>query len=124
MKGSYEAFASENKGIFRIGSVSCAEHAMICEKEKIESFPTLRLYPQFPAPTQDFDLSNDGFNVKKLKQAGGRYIGDKSIEITSGNHKTFVEEDVTIPKVLLFTEAKGTPFLYKALSANFEVSIS
>ena len=48
---------------------------------------------------------------------------DKTIEITSNNHKTFVEEDPGTPKVLLFTNAKkGTPFLYKALSFNFQVS--
>ena len=47
-----------------------------------------------------------------------------SIEITNNNHKTFVEEDVATPKVLLFTNAKkGTPFIYKALSQNFEVSL-
>jgi hypothetical protein len=53
----------------------------------------------------------------------GRFYEDKSIEITSNNHKTFVEEDIGTPKVLLFTNAKkGTPFLYKALSFNFQVS--
>jgi hypothetical protein len=53
----------------------------------------------------------------------GRFYEDKSIEITSNNHKTFIEEDPGTPKVLLFTNAKkGTPFLYKALSFNFQVS--
>jgi len=33
----------------------------------------------------------------------------------------FVKEDAGTPKVLLFTNAKkGTPFVYKALSQNFE----
>jgi hypothetical protein len=41
------------------------------------------------------------------------------------NHKTFVEEDISTPKVILFTKAaKGTPFVYKALSQHFEVSLS
>ena len=44
----------------------------------------------------------------------GRFYEDKSIEITSNNHKTFIEEDPGTPKVLLF--------LYKALSFNFQVS--
>lgn len=53
-----------------------------------------------------------------------KHISDKSIEITNNNIKTFVEEDVAVPKVLLFTNSqKGTPFVYKALSQHFEVSI-
>jgi hypothetical protein len=41
------------------------------------------------------------------------------------NHKTFVEEDISTPKVILFTKSpKGTPFVFKALSQHFEVSLS
>lgn len=117
MKGAYEKFASENMGIFRIGSVNCEAEGPICQKEKVEKFPTIRVYPTFPAPTFDIDLSGDNFDTKKLKQQAGRFYSDKSIEITSNNHKTFVEEDVATPKVLLFTNSKkGTPFVYKALS--------
>lgn len=83
----------------------------------------MRIYPTFPAPTQDLDLSKANFDVKVLKKQAGRFYNDKSIEITSNNHKTFVEEDVTIPKVLLFTNKKGTPFMYKALSQNFEKTL-
>jgi len=84
--------------------------------------PTIRIYPTFPAPTQDLKLDGK-FEAKHLKKVAGRFYTDRSIEITSNNHKTFVEEDVATPKVLLFTNAKkGTPFVYKALSQNFEVS--
>ena len=68
IKGSYNKFATENKGIFRIGSVDCTEHTPICDKEKVDKFPTIRIYPTFPAPTFDLDLTGDNFDVKKLKQ--------------------------------------------------------
>lgn len=59
-----------------------------------------------------------------MKKAAGKFYQDKSIEINSNNHKTFVEEDTAIPKVLLFTNAqKGTPFIFKALSSNFEKTL-
>lgn len=57
MKGSYQSFATDNKGIFRIGSVDCKTQVDICKKEKVETFPTMRIYPTFPAPTLDLDLS-------------------------------------------------------------------
>ena len=70
----------------------------------------------------DLDISN-GFDQLSLKKKMAKYISDKSIEITNNNIKTFVNEDVSIPKVLLFTNSKkGTPFIYKALSHHFEVS--
>jgi thioredoxin-like negative regulator of GroEL len=56
MVKSYQEFATENLGIFRIGSVDCEDQPKICEKEKIQNFPTVRLYPQFPAPIQDFSV--------------------------------------------------------------------
>lgn len=116
MKSSYEQFASENKGIFRIGSCNCEDNADICKKEGVTNFPTVRVYPTFPIPTQDLDLSK-GLELKALKKTAGRFISDRSVEITGKNHKTFVGEDVATPKVLLFTNAKkGTPFVYKALS--------
>ena len=68
------------------------------------------------------DLTN-GFKLQNLKKMSSRFYSDKSIELNGKNHQTFITEDVSTPKVLLFTNAKkGTPFIYKALSQNFEVS--
>ena len=123
MVADYNKFATENKGIFRIGSVDCKDFEAICKKEGVTETPTVRLYPPFPAPTSDLAIG-DKFDVSKLKKMAGKFYTDRSIEITQNNHSTFVEEDVGTPKVLLFTNAKkGTPFVYKALSQNFEVSL-
>ena len=116
-------FTKDNKGIFRIGAVDCDEQASICTKEKVESFPTFKVYPPFPAPAFDVPVG-ETLDAKVLRGKAGRFINDRSIEISNNNHKTFVTEDVATPKVLLFTNAKkGTPFVFKALSYSFEVSI-
>ena len=116
MVGDYNKFATDNKGIFRIGSVDCKDYKAICKKEGVTETPLVRLYPPFPVPTQDLVIG-DKFDVSKLKKMAGKFYTDRSIEITQNNHSTFVEEDVGTPKVLLFTNAKkGTPFVYKALS--------
>lgn len=74
-------------------------------------------------PVVDHDLSKK-FDEKDLKKKCAKYINDKSVEITQMNHKTFVEEDISTPKVILFTKAaKGTPFVYKALSQHFEKTL-
>lgn len=122
MSKDYEAFGTDNKGIFRIGAVDCDTQAQICDKEKVTAFPSFKVYPPFPAPVFDAPVG-DKVDGKKLRAAAGRYISDRSIEITNNNHKTFVSEDIATPKVILFTNAKkGTPFIFKALSNQFEVS--
>ena len=83
---NFEQFATENKGVFRIGSVDCEDFQNICKKEGVEQTPVVKLYPPFPAPTTDYDT----FDQKVLKKAAGKYYQDKSIEITQNNHKTFV----------------------------------
>ena len=72
-------------GIFRIGSVDCETQADICKTEGVSKFPTVRMYPTFPIPTQDMDLTN-GFELKNLKKMGSRFYSDKSIEINGKNH--------------------------------------
>jgi len=89
----------------------------------VTNFPTIRVYPMFPIPTQDLDLSK-GLEIKVLKKTAGRFITDSSIEITGKNHQTFVTEDAATPKVLLFTSSKkGTPFVYKAITQAFEKTL-
>lgn len=99
--------------------MDCEEQAGICDKENVKEFPTFRVYPPFPVPVNDIAYT-EKFDGKMLRARAGKYIKDHSIEINSNNHKTFVSEDVTVPKVLLFTNSKkGTPFVFKALSEQF-----
>jgi hypothetical protein len=50
-----------------------------------------------------------------------RYLHNNIVEITDDNIATFVGENPSVPKVLLFTEKKGLPMVYKGLSVEFEV---
>ena len=63
---------------------------------------------------------DDKLDAQLLKKKAAKFYDDKSIEITSNNHQTFVNQDPGRPKVLMFTSSKkGTPFVIKALSTNF-----
>lgn len=59
IKGSYEKFSLENKGVFRVGAVNCEESEAICKKEGVTTTPTIKIYPPFPAPIFDLDISGD-----------------------------------------------------------------
>lgn len=53
--------------------------------------------------------------------AAAKMLHSNVIEITSSNINTFISESTAVPKVFLFTQAKGIPMIYKGLSVQFEV---
>ena len=61
----------------------------------------------------------EDFSAEKLQKAAARYLHSNVIEITNSNLKTFTDENPSVPKVLLFTDKKGVPMVYKGLSVAF-----
>lgn len=58
--------------------------------------------------------------IANLQKVAAKYLHSNSIEITSSNINTFINENPSVPKVLLFTDKpKGTPMIYKGLSVAF-----
>lgn len=108
--------------MFRIDGLDCNDFAALCKKENVEKFPTFRIYPPFPSPTQDYE--EETIDLEKLKKLATKFVTSRVIEITQNNHETFINENPGKPKVLLFTDkSKGTPAIYKALSAHFDKTL-
>ncbi len=53
-----------------------------------------------------------------------KYLHSNVIEITNANIQTFLSEHPSVPKVLLFTDKKGVPIIYKGLSVAFEKKLN
>lgn len=107
--------------MFRVTGLDCEEYESLCIKEKVDKYPLFRIYPAFPAPTQDF--IEDTIDFDKLKKMATKFITSRVIEITQNNFDTFIGENPGKPKVLLFTDKKGTPAVYKALSSHFDKTL-
>lgn len=109
--------------MFRIGSVDCKEFKQICDKEGITAYPTYKIYPPIPVPAfvseQDINAVVD---TDALKKSAYKFIGNRVIEISVNNIDTFVNDNPGKPKMLLFTETKSAPMVYRALSTYFDVS--
>lgn len=115
-----DSFTTEYKGLFYIGAVNCGEEPTICEKEKITVFPTVRVYPPNPLPSIDVEMPADSITSNDVFKLASRYLHDNSVEVNTANVDTFLSEHPAVPKVLLFTDKKGTPLLYKGLSTALE----
>lgn len=119
--GQYENFAKENKGMFRITALDCEEYGSICTKEGVTKFPTFRVYPAFPAPAQDYE--DDTIDFEKLKKLAARFVGSRVVEVNQNNFDTFINDNPGKPKVILFSDKKGTPLIFKALSSHFDKTL-
>ena len=53
----------------------------------------------------------------------GRYIGSKLVEINNNSIESFEKERANIPKCILFSEKKGNPLIFRALSVAFDKKI-
>ncbi|TNV78640.1 hypothetical protein FGO68_gene5489 [Halteria grandinella] len=121
LTGGYENFAKENKGMFRITAIDCEQFGSVCTKEGVTKYPTFRVYPAFPAPTQDYEESTVDF--EKLKKLAAKFVGNRVVEVNQNNFDTFVNDNPGKPKVLLFSDKKGIPLIFKALSAHFDKTL-
>jgi hypothetical protein len=107
--------------MFRMNALDCNDFESLCNKEKVMKYPTFRIYPAFPAPTQDYE--DDTIDFDKLKKLAMKFVTSRVIEITQNNYDTFINENPSKPKALLFTDKKGVPGIYKALSAHFDKTL-
>jgi hypothetical protein len=57
-----------------------------------------------------------------LKKSAYKFVGNRVIDITANNIDTFIADNPGKPKMLLFTETKSAPMVYRALSTYFDVS--
>jgi hypothetical protein len=107
--------------MFRITALDCEEFKSVCDKELVNKYPTIRVYPAFPAPTQDYD--EDTVDFEKVKKLAARFVGSRVVEVTQNNYDTFINDNPGKPKVLLFSDKKGTPLIFKALSSHFDKTL-
>jgi hypothetical protein len=61
-------------------------------------------------------------DVDALKKSAFKFVGNRVIDISSANVDTFLTDNPGKPKMLLFTETKSAPMVYRALSTHFDVS--
>jgi len=81
-----------------------------------------RVYPPSPIPTQDYKPEGE-IDTDKLKKTAYKYIGNNTVEITQNNFDTFKDDRVGTPKMLLFTDKKKAPIVYRALSTYFSKTL-
>ena len=109
----------EYSGMFKLAGLNCKKYKDLCSKEGVTDFPTYKIYPPLPAPPMKYEAK---IETKNIFSYLGRFIGNKAQELNNNNFDDFISSRSNIPKILLFTNKKNVPILFKRLSLQFDVS--
>jgi len=111
----YNKVAGDLKGMAKICAISCTDWPLFCEKQGVKETPTVMIYPTNPMPAFKFEGKMES---KAISGKIGRFMLDMSIKLTKDNIDAFITTDVTKPKVILFSNKKSPPLIWKALSSE------
>jgi hypothetical protein len=115
----YDKFSTDFDGMFKVAAMNCVEFREVCEKEEVKEFPTFKVYPPLPTPIMIYEGK-----IESISLVGylGRFIPSKITELNMNNFDNFLAEKPNLPKAVLFTDKKGLPLIFKAISVSFDVS--
>jgi len=111
----YNKVAGDLKGMAKITAVNCAEFDVFCKKQGVKETPTVMVYPPNPVPAFKYEGKLES---KAVGAKVSRFMQDYSEKLTSENVDAFVTTDPTKPKVMLFSNKKTPPTIWKALSSE------
>ena len=109
----------EYSGMFKLAGLNCKKYKDLCSKEGVTDFPTYKIYPPLPAPPMKYAGK---IETKNIISYLGKFVGNKAQELNNNNFDEFINGRSNIPKVLLFTNKKNIPLIFKRLSLQFDVS--
>jgi len=112
---AYNKVAGDLKGMCKITALSCTEFGKFCEKQGVKSTPTIMIYPMNPMPAFKYEGK---LEQKAISGKVAKFIGDNSVKLTKDTVDGFLTTDPTKPKVLLFSNKKSPPLIWKALSTE------
>mmetsp|Transcript_65432 Transcript_65432/g.147527 ORF Transcript_65432/g.147527 Transcript_65432/m.147527 type:complete len:418 (-) Transcript_65432:104-1357(-) len=111
----YNKVASDMKGMAKICAISCTDWSVFCDKQGVKETPHITLYPTNPMPTFKYQGKME---AKALAAKVSKLIADYTIKLTKDNVDSFITTDPTKPKVILFSNKKTPPTIWKALSSE------
>lgn len=121
---TYNSLASQNKKMLKILAFDCdanAANQKHCARVGVESYPHVRLYPQFPQPNFEFTGEK---SLKRMQKTLNKLMGSKVTSYPSDSatkledFKKAKNANPSKQKVYLFTSKKDVPVMLKGLSTD------
>jgi len=122
----YARAAKNLHGIVHVGAVNCDEQKQICGAFGIQGFPTVKIFPWSTVPVPDGQPGqvmkepteyNGARSASSLAKAAIDMVPNFVHKIDESSEEKFMKN--TLGKVLLFTDKKTVPTLFKALALEY-----
>ena len=120
LKEVFYEFDKEYGGMFKLAGLNCKLYHDLCHKQGVDEYPSFMIYPPLPAPVMKYEGKID---VKHIFSYLGKFVDNKCVELNNNNFDDFINSKLNIPKILLFTDKKNIPLIFKRLSLAFNVRI-
>jgi DnaJ family protein C protein 16 len=117
----WKTLAEKVYGIFKIGAINCKKDEEICEEFDVNQTPLIMYFSEGSQPEEVYRGVKKWENIFKF---GASKMQSFVRIINSNNYGDFLNENPTQHKVVLFTQRKSTPPLFKALSKHFKEKLS
>lgn len=115
-----EELGKEYEGMFKLSGINCKIYSELCSKQDVKDFPSFLIYPPLPAPVMKYEGEID---PKHIIGYLGKFVVNRALDLNNNNFEGFLNKHANLPKIILFTDKKGTPLLFKRLSAHFDKKI-
>lgn len=117
----WKTLAEKVYGIFKVAAINCNKDEEICEEFDVHQTP---LIVYFPEGSQQEEVYRGVKKWENIFKFGASKMQSFVRVINSNNYGDFINENPTQHKVVLFTQRKSTPPLFKALSKHFKDKLS
>ena len=117
-KEDYVKIAERLYGVIKVGAIDCLQEEELCEEFSVYSVPQILIF------SENFQDDGEKFEGEmtqaKIMNAAAKKMQSFVSSVSEENYESFIErERATKHKVLLFTEKKSTPTVFKALSKKY-----
>ena len=119
LKDVFIELDKEYSGMFKLAGLNCKKYKDLCSKQGVTDYPTYKIYPPLPAPPMKYEGKIES---KKIIAYLGRFVDNRVQELNNNNFDEFISSKSNIPKILLFTNKKTIPLIFKRLSVQFDLS--
>lgn len=113
----WEKVAGNLKGLVKVVHVDCTVDQGLCGRFSVQGYPTLKLFKDH-GKSVDYQQGRDAATLVKFATD---HIPNHVVPIKNDDSlNTFLAKSETLPHVLLISQKKEVPALFKALSAVFQ----
>jgi len=113
----WEKVAGNLKGLVKVVHVDCTVEQALCGKFQVQGYPTLKLFKD-KGKAVDYQQGRDAASLVKFAT---EHIPNNVVPVKNDESlNTFLAKSNTLPHVLLISQKKEVPALFKALSAVFK----